>query len=317
MKFFLFILFFLTNIWALSLTEPLYTFTLKEGLATDVLVSKGRLYIANDTGKVFVYDLKSKKALFDISVGKIHDFMGDEVASKIFNLDMFKNNLLILSQDDGGYSRLHIYADGALKKVVSSADHYNIIRAKFVDENRVIMALISNDILSFDVKTHKINWTTQASMSKFSSFALSDDKKSVAVADESGEVHLLSTESGEKIKSLSGENVDNIFSIDFKKSIILTGGQDRRAGVYKLRTNQSYHKMADFFVYGVGLSPSGKVGAYSFDMQNNVALFNTENEEIIAKYKATGAVVNTIYFINEDEFLINSSANVVGYYRLD
>jgi WD40 repeat protein len=242
--------------------------------------------------------------------------MGDEVESKIFNLDVIDKKILILSQDDGGYSRVHIYEDGKLTQVVSSRDHYNIIKAKFIDADTIVMALISNDVLAFNIKSHKVKWTTQASMSKFSSLALSDDKKQVAVADESGDVHLLSTEDGSKIKTLSGENVDNIFGIDFKGETIITGGQDRRAAVYNLKNSQHYHKMADFFVYGVGLSPSGKIGAYSFDMQNNVALFDTANEEAIAKYKATGAVVNSIYFINENEFLINSSANVVGYYKL-
>jgi len=316
MRFFLITVLFFVTLYAKALVQPIYNFELKSGLATDVLVSDNRLYIANDGGKVFLFDLKTKKELKSISVGKIHDFMGDEVDSKIFNLDMINNEVLILSQDDGGYSRIHIYANEKLTQVVSSKDHYNIIKAKFIDANTIVMALISNDVLALNIKDHKVKWTTQASMSKFSSLALSDDKKSVAIADESGEVHLLSTQDGSKLQTLSGENVDNIFSIDFKGSTILTGGQDRRAGVYNFKNSQHYHKVADFFVYGVGLSPSGNIGAYSFDMKNNVALFNIQNEEIIAKFKATGAVVNSIYFINENEFLINSSANVVGYYKL-
>jgi len=316
MRFFLITALFFVTLFAKGLVAPVYNFELKSGLATDILVSDNKLYIANDSGTVFLFDLKTKKELQSISIGKIHDFMGDEVDSKIFNLDMIDNKVLILSQDDGGYSRVHIYADGKLKQVISSKDHYNIIKAKFIDADTIVIALISNDILAFNIKNHKVNWTTQASMSKFSSLALSDDKKSVAIADESGEVHLLNTKDGSKLKTLSGENVDNIFGIDFKGSTILTGGQDRRAAIYNLKNSQHYHKMADFFVYGVGLSPSGKIGAYSFDVQNNVILFDTENEEAIAKYKATGAVVNSIYFINENEFLINSSANVVGYYKL-
>jgi WD40 repeat protein len=316
MRFFLITALFFVTLFAKGLIEPVYKFELQSGLATDVVVSDNKLYIANDSGKIFLFDMQSKKELETISVGKIHDFMGDEVDSKIFNLDLIAKKILILSQDDGGYSRVHIYEDGNLTQVISSKDHYNIIKAKFIDENTIVMALISNDVLSYDITTHHVNWTTQASMSKFSSLALSDDKKQVAVADESGDVHLLSTKDGSKSKTLSGENVDNIFGIDFRGTTILTGGQDRRAAVYNLKNSQHYHKMADFFVYGVGLSPSGKIGAYSFDMQNNVALFDTANEESIAKFKATGAVVNSIYFINENEFLINSSANVVGYYKL-
>ncbi|SFV69585.1 hypothetical protein MNB_SM-6-381 [hydrothermal vent metagenome] len=64
------------------------------------------------------------------------------------------------------------------------------------------------------------------------------------------------------------------------------------------------------------MSPSGKIGAYSCDIDNNVEVFHTVTQEKIARYRATKKVVNSIYFINEKEFFINSSAKSVGYYRV-
>jgi WD40 repeat protein len=179
-----------------------------------------------------------------------------------------------------------------------------------------LLALISNDIISYDVIKKKRNWTTQASMSKFSSFATNNDRSIVAIADESGDVHLLATKDGSKVKTLTGQNVDNVFSIDFKGHYIITGGQDRRAAVYDVKSGRGYHKSSNFFVYGVGLSPSGLIAAYSSDLKNDVTLFNTRTREVIAKYHSDKTIVNSIYFINEKEFFINRSSNSVGYYRV-
>ena len=96
----------------------------------------------------------------------------------------------------------------------------------------------------------------------------------------------------------------------------MTGGQDRRAAVYNVKTGSGYHKSSNFFVYGVGLSPSGAIGAYSSDLKNNVTLFNTATRETIARYRSSKAVVNGIYFINEKEFFINDSSKRVGYYKV-
>ena len=192
----------------------------------------------------------------------------------------------------------------------------NITKAKFIDKHTILLALISNDIISYDIRTKKKNWIVQASMSKFSDFALNNEKTLVAVTDESGDVHVLSTKDGKKVKTFTGQNVDNVFSVDFKGSTILTGGQDRRVAVFHLNSSSAYYKMAKFFVYGVGLSPSGKIGAYSCDMSNNVKLFNTTNRESLGKYKVTKKVINSIYFINEKEFFINSRSPKVGYYKV-
>jgi hypothetical protein len=307
---------FFSSLYAQKLVKPEYVYKISSGLVTDVLTDKNKLYVSTDVGNVDIFDMKSKKEIKTIKLDKIKDFMGDDVSSKIFSLDMLNGTLLILSQDSGGYSRLHLLKDGKLRQIVSKDDRLNIIKAKFIDTKKVVIALISNDIISYSIDTKQKNWVTQASMSKFSSFALNNDRSLVAIADESGDVHVLSTKDGSKVKTLSGQNVDNIFGIAFRGDTVLTGGQDRRAAVYNVKTGSGYHKSSNFFVYGVGLSPSGKIGAYSSDLKNDVTLFYTKTREPIAKYKSNKAIVNSIYFINEKEFFINSSSNMVGYYQV-
>jgi len=316
MKYIFLIVMFFSSLYAQKLVKPEYVYKISSGLVTDVLTDKNKLYVSTDVGNVDIFDMKSKKEIKTIKLDKIKDFMGDDVSSKIFSLDMLNGTLLILSQDSGGYSRLHLLKDGKLRQIVSKDDRLNIIKAKFIDTKKVVIALISNDIISYSIDTKQKNWVTQASMSKFSSFALNNDRSLVAIADESGDVHVLSTKDGSKVKTLSGQNVDNIFGIAFRGDTVLTGGQDRRAAVYNVKTGSGYHKSSNFFVYGVGLSPSGKIGAYSSDLKNDVTLFYTKTRDPIAKYKSNKAIVNSIYFINEKEFFINSSSKVVGYYKV-
>ena len=316
MRFLSLLIVFVVTLFGANLISPTHSYKLSNGLATDIIYAKQKLYIASDSGVVDIYDTQTKQLSKTLHLSKIKDFMGDAIDSKIFALDILQGKLLILSQDNGGYSRITLYDGEELKEVVSSRDKFNIIKAKFIDTKSVVLALISNDIISYNITTKKQNWTTQASASKFSSLAIDSSRNQVVIADESGDVHLISLKDGTHLKTLSGQNVDNLFSIDFKNGIVLTGGQDRRAGVYNLHTSVGYYQNAKFFIYGVGLSPSGKIGAYSYDMDNNVVLFDTASRVVLGRCKATKMVVNSIYFINEKEFFINTAARDVGYYKI-
>lgn len=316
MKYLYLFLILFTSLYGQKLLKPEHIYKVTSGLVTDILYVDTTLYAATDAGKIELFNTKNKKEFKSIQLDKIKDFMGDEINSKIFSLDMIDKTLLILSQDNGGYSRIELYKDNKLQKIISQDNKLNIIKAKFIDKETVLLGLISNDIISYNVKTKKQNWITQASMSKFSSFALNNDRSLVAVADESGDVHVLSTKNGKKVKKLSGQNVDNVFSVAFSSDIVLTGGQDRRAAVYNLKTGNAYYKASNFFIYGVGLSPSGLIGAYSSDLKNDVTLFHTQTKETIATYESSKAVVNGIYFMNEKEFFIYDNSKNIGYYKV-
>ena len=316
MKYILTIMVLISTLFAQNLIKPTHIYKLSSGLGTDVLYNEGKLYASTDTGTVDIFDTTTKKLVSNIKLSKIKDFMGDEIDSKIFSIDLLGNDFLVLSQDTGGYSRIHIYNNSKSNLVISRNDRLNIIKAKFIDKENIVIALISNDIMSYNIKTKKINWDTQPSGSKFSNFAINSNRDKVVVADESGDVHVLSTKDGKILNTLTGENVDNIFGIDFKQNIVITGGQDRRIGIYNLGTSNKYHKSSSFFVYGVGLSPSGKIGAYSCDVDNNIELFSTLNEDILGKFEGNKKVVNSIYFINEKQFFVNSAEKEVRYFKI-
>jgi len=316
MKIALLIVIMITTLFGGKLLEPTAIYKVSKGLVTDLLYEKPLLYVATDAGVVDIFNTNNRELVQTIKLSMIKDFMGDDVESKIFALDMLEKELLILSQDSGGYSRVALYDGEKLHYMITNKERLNIIEAKFVDKDHLLLALISNDIILYNIKSKEKEWSKQASMSKFSSFALNNDRSSVAIADESGDVHILATASGKLIKKLYGQNVDNIFSIDYRGQWVVTGGQDRRAAVYNVAAGTGYYKTSDFFVYGVGLSPSGEKAAYSSDMNNNITLFFTKTGEVIGHYASDSMIVNSIYFINEQEFFINSSSNSVRYFKI-
>jgi len=108
-----------TTLFAQKLLQPSHKYKLSSGLATGVIYAHKQLYISSDSGRVDIFNTQTKKRLKSITLSKIKDFMGDEIDSKIFTLDLLGNTLLILSQDNGGYSRVHFYKNAKLFPVIS------------------------------------------------------------------------------------------------------------------------------------------------------------------------------------------------------
>jgi WD40 repeat protein len=156
----------------------------------------------------------------------------------------------------------------------------------------------------------------QASQSKFSNLVMSKDRSQVVISDESGELHLMQTKDGKIIQVFSGENLDNVFSVDFKKDTIIAGGQDRRVGVYEMAYHSAYHLQTPFLVYAVGLSPKAKLGAYASDENNNVTLFKLSTKSKLGVYGGNKMTLTKIYFLNEKEFFVASDDVSVNYYKI-
>jgi len=191
-----------------------------------------------------------------------------------------------------------------------------IIRAKYLDKNTLLLALLSNEIISYDINSAKENYRIQVSGAKFSDFALSEDRTIVVVTDESGDVYMHNTKNGKNIKTLTGQNLDNVFQINYKNGVIATAGQDRRVAIYVPKYNSAYYKQANFLVYSVGLSPSGKIVAFASDENNNVTLFNTKTKSTIAKFGGNKITLSNIVFIDENNFLVASNSKTINLYKI-
>lgn len=287
------------------------------GSVTDIVVKDTKLYTSTIEGVLDVFDLKSKKIINKIYVPKIKDFMGDDVTAKIYSVDVLNGSILLLSQANMGYRNLFIYKNSVLKNIINVKDSLSIAKAKFLDENTLMLGLLSNEIISFDIKSKTQNWLTQASGAKFSDFALNDDKTQIVVADESGDLKILDTKSGKILHILKGQNLDNVFQVDYKNNIIATAGQDRRTVVYKVDEHySSYYKQVHFLIYSVGLSPSGKLAGFASDEQNNITVFNTSTKEELGIFSGNKMTLTKILFIDENRFLSASDDKDINLYQI-
>lgn len=296
--------------------NPSYTYLASGGI-TDLVIKNGKLYVATKASKVDIFDINTKEKISSITLPKIKDFMGDEINSKIYSVDVLKDSILILSQGNKGGRAIHIYKDSKLKEIISAKEKMYIARAKFVSEDKILFALLSNELYLYDLKTNKKIYDMQLSQSKFSNFSLNEDRKQVVVADESGILKLVDVDSSDLIKTFAKQNLDNVFQVDIKNNIILTAGQDRRAAVYDIKANSAYHKNTSFLIYSAGLSPSGKIAGIASNEQNEVKVFNTKTQRDLSMLKGNNTTLTNIVFINEKEVFVTSDDERINYYKID
>jgi len=315
MKIVLLIILTLSSLLATNIVMPTSIYK-ADGAVTDIVYSDSKLYASTSVGVVNVFDTQSKKIIQSIGVSKIKDFMGDEINARIYSVDVLGEKILILSQGLKGYRELSIYENNTLTKIISVSDKLSIAKAKFINKNSVILALLSNDIISYDLNTKKENWVTQASQSKFSNFVLNEDKSEVVVADESGELKIYATSNAKLIKVLSGQNLDNVFDVDYKNNTIATAGQDRRAVVYDLKFNSAYYKTSHFLIYSVGLSPNATLAAFASDEKNNVTVFKTNTKSSVGVYGGNKMTLTKILFISQNTFFVASDDSVINFYKI-
>jgi len=286
------------------------------GGVTDLVYKDAKLYSATAEGIVDIYDTKEQKLVKTIKVPNIKDFTGEDVASKVYSVDMIEGKIMIASQGKMGYRRVHIYEDNNLTEVISTAKSYTISKAKFIDKEHLLIALLSNELILYDIKNSKALYREQISASKFSDFALNEKKDEVVVADESGVLKLITVKDGKVIKEFKGQNLDNIFQVDYKNGIIITAGQDRRTAIFSKDGRKAYYKEGSFLIYSAGLSPSGKIGGFAIDENNNIQLFNTDSKSDLYKLGSHKATISNILFIDEKELFTASDDNHINYWKL-
>jgi len=300
-------------LFSAAMQQPVKSY-IAGGAVVDMVRAQGKLYVATDASSVDIFDLKSTKRIAQIKVDKITDFMGDIIDSKIFSVDVYDGRVVLLSQGDKGYRRVHIYEAGKLQEIISIKDQLYIAQVKFLDKNRLMLALLSDELIAYDIATSKQLYRVAASYSKFSNFALDEKRELIVVADESGVLKIHKTKDGSFLKELKGQNLDNVFQVDIKNGVIATAGQDRRAVIYN--GNSAYYMSSHFLIYAVGLSPSGRLAAYASDEQNNVTLFKTGTKSVLAKYTGNKMTLVKIIFLDEKQFLVASDDRKINLYQI-
>ncbi len=287
------------------------------GGVSDLVLVENKLFVATTASAIDIFDISTDEKIDSIKLPKIKDFIGDSIDSKIYSVDVLNDSVLILSQGEQGGRNLGIYKNGQMQNIIDDSQRMFIGRAKFLDENHIIYALLSNQIYLYDIQNKKILKEIQISQSKFSNFKLTKDKSKFIVSDESGVITMLDSKSFEVLKTFKNQNLDNVFQADIKGNLILTAGQDRRAAVYNIDTNSAYYKEFSFLIYSVALSPNTNLAAVASDEENNVTIFNTKTKENLYKLFLNKATLSNILFLNENELFVASDDKEINYYKID
>ncbi len=289
-----------------------------KGIVQDIKVDGQKLYIATDEGLVQIYDIAHKKFTKEISLPKIKDFMGDEIAAKIFAVDAMDGRVLLLSDSGkGGYANLWLHENNETKKLLDYKAKKALIKARFIDKNHILFGYLGNEAGLFDIKNKKELYRVQISPSKFSDFALNEDKSEAVYACESGILTIIDTKTGKIVKRLKGINLDNVYKVDFKNGFVSGAGQDRKGSLYNATTGKGDFWRGKFLIYATGLSPSASRVAFAMDEDNDVAIYNTATKAQIALLKGQKSTLNNIIFLDEERLVSSSSDRVINIWKLN
>ncbi|MEN8225219.1 MAG: hypothetical protein ABFS05_07630, partial [Bacteroidota bacterium] len=257
-KLILIILLFLSvNITSGQEVHPLHKIK-ASGAITDFIIHKQHITLSTDAGTIETYDAASCKKLNIIQLPTMMDFMGDPVPTKIFSIDRLSSKILFVHQGNHGFRNVAILEEGQQQTIIDAdKDKMMIKKARWISNNTILLGLLSNDLILFDVAQKKIICELNICPYTFSDFSLTEDKQYVFTADESGIVHKIEINNCTLLNDYSGINVDNIYQVVYKNGIVITAGQDRRVGVYNTVTGNNYFLPATFLVYSVGLNGDG------------------------------------------------------------
>lgn len=286
-----------------------------DGLISDMVVREGKIYASTDAGVVNIFDLATKRKLSSISIPKVHSSSGKIFLPKVYSADHFAGTTVMVTESgESSFRNVYIWSENKLQKLIDNTNGLLIKKVRFVDANHLLFGLSSDIIVLMDMKMKKPLYEVQAGGGVFGDMALSPNRSLVAVGDESGEIVQIETRSGKVLKTLSGINLDAINRLAYQKNTIISGGHDRRVGVYK--PQGSYFIETNFFVYAVGLSPSSSIGVYTDGDENELQIFEIETQKKIGRLKGGESLYDTLIFLDEHTLIGSGEENKIYYWRI-
>jgi len=306
MKYVLSFLVFSSLVFALSVVKPTGEIKTK-GIVKDMVLNDIMLVIGTDSGLLQVYDTAGKKFVKEIKLENIKDFMGDEIPARVFSVDKYEQKYVLLSDSGkGGYTNMWLHENNQTIALLTAKDRLSTIKVRFIDNTHVLLGLLGNEAVLFDIVKKREVYRVQLSESKFSDFALNEQRTQAVFACESGVLNVIDTKTGKVIKVLQGQNVDNVYKVDFKKGFVSAAGQDRRGALYYLLSEKGTYIQGDFLIYATALSPLALRVAFAMDEENNISIYDINTKSKIAIFKGQKSTLNTIIF-QDDKRLFSSS----------
>ena len=283
----------------------------------DMVVTNDNIYVATDASAVVVLDsnLSLKK---EIKVRKIKDFMGEFNDADIYSVDVIENKILFLAQAEDGYAELFVHENNQTKKVLDKSLMLYAKAAKFVDSKRAVLALMSDELVLYDIDAQKIIKRAKAGEYFYSTMAMDKSRKYLVVGDEGGEVIVVDPSTLQRIKLFKDVNKDKILSLFINAPLVAAGSRaDKKLALYNIDGGKpKTYKNPDFFVYVVGLSPDNRYVLYGDNEKYILKVADTNSLDV--KYRLVGHknIVNVIRFIDNKLLLTGSETGEIMMWRL-
>ena len=280
-------------------------------------IDSGKLYIATDASELLIMDLDNLNTLNEIRVRKVKDFMGELQDADIYSVDVIDNKILFLAQAEDGYSELFVYENNQTKKVLDKSLSLYAKAAKFVDKDRAILVLMSDEVVLYDIKNKKIIKKAKAGEYFYSSMSIAPNRKFIVIGDEGGEVIVVDT-STLKVKTLfENVNKDKIISIYTTNSSIVAGSRgDKTLAVYDIKNKKSRSKKCDFFVYATALSPDDSFVVYGDNEKYILKIADSYNFELKGRLIGHKNIINVLRFIDKNNLITGSESGEIMKWRL-
>ena len=305
---------FLVSIGAKEITPYRYV-TASDAVSTFIKVDD-LLIIGTEEGGVDIYDIKKDKLVDNIKLPKIKDLWGDYLRPLIFSVDYLDGKLVFIARMFSGFREFYVYEDKKLTKLIDESQKLTLQKVRFLDKNRVIFSTMGNELMLYNMKDKKFIYKKQLNFASFSDMVLTKNKKYIFTADETPVINKILVKNGKVIKKFKKANKRDIFAIDYKNGLLLSGGKDKRVIFYK--TPQQY-KMTkgDFFIYSVGLNPKATKAAFVKNENDEISIVDTnylKEQYLLKGHKQTIIKIN---FYKENELITADEDNRLMFWRLE
>ena len=296
--------------------KPLYVMKTSGGFISDVILDDNKIYVATDMGSVDIFSLGSEKIIGQILLEPIRSGRGELIPARISRIDRRNGKTLIVSMGADNYRNVWIEEDGKLTQIIDEHKKLLIREAHFVDDNHIVFGTFDADLILYNISEGYKSYEKANSQSTLSDLAISRDAKTMVTADESGAIRVYEVDSAKAIAEYDSQNVDKVYSVAYSNGVIVTGGEDRRVGVYA-QDKKAYHLKTDFLVYAVGISPSGKVAVYSDGEAQVLQLFETVTKKKLDRLVGHREIVHKIIFISENSMISSGEQNELFFWKID
>ncbi|WP_373034534.1 hypothetical protein [Sulfurimonas sp.] len=294
--------------------EP-YKFIQASEAVSDFVKVGGKLIIGTEEGIIDIYDLKKDKLTDQVILKKQKSIMGDNIRSLILSVDYLDGKLIFIKRLLSTVRELYIYENKKLTKLLDESKGMELQKIKFVDADTIMMATMDNALILFDLKNKKIKYKKQLNLASFSDFAISEDKKYIFTADETPQITKIEIKSGKIIDVFNKANKRDVFSIDYKHGLLLSGGKDKRVILYKTPTSYKMTK-GSFFIYAVALSPDGSKAAFVKNENSEISIIDTQTLEEKHLLKGHKQTVFKIDFHTSNELITADEADKLMLWKL-